>query len=82
MANTPSDPRPPSPASTFAEVCSKQQRTNSLAAYPAIFDLQDNNVTTTSERMNILAYLPQQERPALLIIIEELMRHIRVLWGI
>ena len=82
VANPPSNPRPLSPASMFAEVCSKQQRTNSLAAYSAIFDLQDNNVTTTSERMNILASLKQQERPALLIIVKEATRHIRVLWGI
>ena len=71
VAKPPSNPRPPLPASTFAEVCSKQQRTNSLAAYPAIFDLKDNDVITTSERMNILAYLPQQERPDLLIIVKE-----------
>ena len=32
--------------------------------------------------MNILASLPQQERPALLIIVKEPTRHIRVLWGI
>ena len=37
---------------------------------------------TTTERMDILASLPQPERPALLIIIEEPTRHIRVLWGI
>ena len=32
--------------------------------------------------MNILASLPQHERPALVIIVEEPTRHIRVLWGI
>ena len=32
--------------------------------------------------MKILASLPQPERPALLIIVEEPTRHIRVLWGI
>ena len=82
MANPPSNPRPPLLASTFAYVCSKQQRTNYLSAYPAIFDLQDNNVTTMSKRMNILVSLPQQERPALLTIVEEPTGHIRVLWGI
>ena len=34
------------------------------------------------ERMNILASFPQQEMPALLIIVEDPTRHIRVLWGI
>ena len=82
MAYLPSDPRPPFPDSKFAEVCIKQQRTNSLAAYPVIFDLQDNNITTTSERMKILASLSQQERPVLLIIVEEPTRHVRFLWGI
>ena len=32
--------------------------------------------------MNILSSLPRQERPALLVIVEEPTRHIRVLWGI
>ena len=32
--------------------------------------------------MNILASLPRQERPDLLVIVEEPTRHIRVLWGI
>ena len=54
----------------------------SLAAYPVIFDLQESTVMTMSERMNILASLPQHERPAFLIIVEEPKRHIRVLWGI
>ena len=58
VENTPSDPRPPSRVSTFAEVCREQQKTDSLATYPSIFDLQDSTVTTTSERMNILASLP------------------------
>ena len=80
--NTPSDPRPPPQVSTFAEVCSQQQRTDFLAAYPAIFDLQEITVMTTSEKMNILASFPQHKRPALLIIVEEPTRHIRVLWGI
>ena len=56
--NPPSDPRPPPQVATFAEVCSQQQRTYSLAAYPDIFDLQESNVTITSERMDILASLP------------------------
>ena len=30
----------PNPHSTFADICSKQQRKNSLAAYPTIFNLQ------------------------------------------
>ena len=80
--NTRNDPRLPPQVSTFAEVCSKQQRIDSLAAYPAIFDLQKSTITTMSERMNILASLPQQERPSLLIIIEGTMHHMRVLWGI
>ena len=29
----------PNPGATFADICSKQEKTNSLAAYPAIFDL-------------------------------------------
>ena len=35
-----------------------------------------------SKRMNILASFPQQERPDLLIIVEEPTRYIRVLGGI
>ena len=53
-----------------------------FAAYLDIFYLQDSTITTTSERMNILASLPQHERPDLLIIVEEPTRHIRFLWGI
>ena len=68
--NPPSDPRPPPQVATFAEVYSQQQRTDSLAAYPFIFDLQDINITTTSERMDILASLPQHKRPALLVIVK------------
>ena len=32
--------------------------------------------------MNILASLPLQERPALLVIVKERTRHIRFIWGI
>ena len=53
-----------------------------LSCIPAIFDLQDNGGTTRSERMNILASLPRQEGPALLVIVEEPTCHIRVFWGI
>ena len=53
-----------------------------MAAYPEIFDLQDGGGATRSESMNILASLPQQERPALLVIVEEPTRHLRVIWGI
>ena len=70
------------PDATFTDICRKQEKTNSLAAYPAIFDLQDDGGATRSERMNILESLPRQERPALLIIVKEPTRHIRVLWGI
>ena len=51
--NPPSNPRLPPQVAKFAEVCSQQQGT----AYPAIFDLQESNITTTSERMDILASL-------------------------
>ena len=80
--NPQSDPRPPPQVVTFSEVCSQQQRTDSLAAYPAFFDLTESNTTKTSERIDILASLPHHKRPALLVIVEELTRHIRVLWGI
>ena len=80
--NPQSDPRPPPQVATFAEVCSQQKSTDSLAAYPAIFDLQESNITTTAEMIDILASLPQHERPALLVIVKEPTRHIRVLWGI
>ena len=73
---------PPPQVATLAEVCSQQQRTDSLAAYPAIFDLQESDITSTTERMDVLASLPQPEKPALLIIVEKPMRHIRVLWGV
>ena len=46
--NPPSKPRPPPQVAKFAEVCSQQQRTDSLAAYPAVFNLQESNITTTS----------------------------------
>ena len=42
-----------------------------LAAYLAIFDLHERNITTTAERIDILASLPQHEIPALLVIVEE-----------
>ena len=80
--NPQSKPLPPPQAAAFAEVCSKQQRTDSLAAYPSIFDLQESDITATTERIEILASLLQHERPALLIIVEDPTRHIRVLWGI
>ena len=70
------------PDATFTDICRKQEKTNSLAAYPAIFDLQDDGGATRSERMNILAPLSRQERQALLVISEEPTLHIRVLWGI
>ena len=41
---------PPPQVATLAEACSQQQKTNSLAAYPAIFDLQENSITSTTER--------------------------------
>ena len=72
---------PPKPNSTLVEICSKQRRTNSLAAYPAIFDLQDDGGASRSERMNILASLPRKERPDLLVIVKKPTHHIRVLWG-
>ena len=40
------------------------------------------NITTTAERIDILTSLPHHERPALLVIVDEPMLHIRVLWGI
>ena len=61
---------------------SKQQRTDSLVAYPAIFDLRKDDSSTSAERMNTLASLPRQERPYLLIIAEEPTRQIRFLWEI
>ena len=73
---------PPPQVATLAEVCSQQQRTESLAAYPEILDLQEIDITATTERMDILASSPQQERPALLILVEQPTRHIRVLWGV
>ena len=60
----------PTPDSSFIDICIRQQRTNSFSAYPAIFDLQDDSGEKRSERMNILASLPQKERPALLVIVE------------
>ena len=53
-----------------------------MAAYPVIFNFQDDGQATRSERMNILASLPRQERPALLDIVKDPSRHTRVLWGI
>ena len=82
VANPPSHTCPPSLVSMFANVCSKKQSTDSLAAYPAIFDLQVSTVKTMSERVRILASFPQHKSPALLIIVEEPTRHTRVLWGI
>ena len=73
---------PPPHVATFAELCRQQQRTESLAEYPAIFYLQESNITSTPERMDILASLPHPEIPALLIIVEQPTQHIRVLWGI
>ena len=70
-------------ASKFAETCSNQRGTDSLVAYPAIFDLlRDDGTTQPAERVNILESLPLQERPAILIIVEGPTRHLRVSWGI
>ena len=80
--NPQSNPFPTPQVATFAELCSQQQRTDSLAAYPAIFDLQESNTTKTAERIDIPASLLQHKRPSLLVIVEEPTRHIRVLWGI
>ena len=46
--NTTSYSRPSPQVATFSEVFSQQQRTDSLSAYPAIFDLQESTITTTS----------------------------------
>ena len=43
-----SNPRSPPQVATLAEVCSQQQRTYYLAAYPAIFYLQESDITTTT----------------------------------
>ena len=77
-----SNPRPTPQVATFAEVCSQQKITEYLDAYPTIFDLRESNITTTPEQMDILSSLPQPKRSALLIIVEQPTRHIRVLWGI
>ena len=53
-----------------------------MAAYPVIFNLQDDSSSSSAERVSTLAPLPQQKRPDLLIILEEPTRHIRFLWGI
>ena len=53
-----------------------------MATYPTIFDLQKDGGAARSKRMNTHASLPQQERPALLIIVEDPTRHIIVLWDI
>ena len=45
-------------------------------------EVKDCGGATRSERKNILAYLPRQKRPDLLIIVAEPPRHIRVLWAI
>ena len=71
---------PPPQVVTFAEVCSQQQRTESLAAYPAIFDLQESDITSAPERMDILASLPQPKRADLLIIMEQTTRPSRAVW--
>ena len=69
-------------AKTFSEMCNKQGQENAMAEYPAIFDLQDNKISTSAVRMNTLEFLTRQERPALLIIVTQATHHIRVLWGI
>ena len=53
-----------------------------MATYPTIFDLQEGDGAARSKRMNIHASLPRQERPALLVIVEEPTHHISFLWGI
>ena len=48
----------------------------------AIFDLQESEITSTPERMDILPSLPQPGIRAILIVVEQTTRHIIVLWGI
>ena len=60
----------------------KKFQENTLVAYPAIFNLQEDKSSSNAERMSTLASLPQQEQPALLVIVTQPKRHIRVLWGI
>ena len=49
---------PPKSAPTFAEMCGKQQRKKFLAAYPAIYDLQEDGISKSLERMSTLASFP------------------------
>ena len=50
--NFPPPSLPPKSASIFAETCSKQKIVDSLAAYPAIFDLLKDDSNTSAERMS------------------------------
>ena len=74
---------PPRAVSNFTEMCNNQHRADSLAAYPAIFNLlQDDGTVWTAERMTKLTSLMLQERPSLLIFVMGPTRHLRLLWGI
>ena len=63
-------------------MCNQKRRENTLAAYPAIFHLQEDESSSSGVRMSTLESLPQQERPDLLIIVTQPTRHIRAMWGI
>ena len=45
-------------ATTLSETCNKQRQENALAAYPNIFDLQDNKSSPSAKRMSTLETLP------------------------
>ena len=69
-------------ATTLSETFSKQRQENALTAYPAIFDLKENEISPNVVSMSTLTSFPRQERPALLIIVTQPTRHIRFFFGI
>ena len=68
---------------TLAIVTEKTPRDTDLSAFPGIFTFMDHRAGTYSRsRLKRLEILPQAESPPLVIYVETLYPHTRVLWGL
>ena len=68
---------------TLEDVCTAQNGSQDLAAYPKIFDLlTTDTIPRAKDRLDNLALLAIKERLYLVVVVARTPCHIRVLWGI
>ena len=65
------------------DVCTAQNGSQALAAYPKIFDLlKTDTIPEAKDRLDILALLAPEEYPALVLVVAGPPHNVQVLWGI